>query len=69
MRLDKDWKDIVKKAWSIRLILLAGVLSGAEVILPLFQDAFPRGIFAVLSMITIALAFWARITVQKDLEK
>jgi hypothetical protein len=67
MRLISDWKEVLRKAWSIRLIVLAGALSGAEVILPLFVDAFPRGLFAVLSMLVVTGAFIARLVAQKDL--
>lgn len=69
MKIDSDWKGILKKAWSIRLMVLAGVLSGCEVILPLYADAIPRGPFAALSMLAIASAFVARIIAQRDLPK
>ena len=67
MKLIADWRSILRKAWSIRLMLLAGLLSGAEVILPLFADGIPRHLFAALSMITIAGAFVARLIAQKGL--
>jgi hypothetical protein len=65
--LVSDWKDILKKAWSIRFIILAGVLSGLEVILPFFSDAIPRGTFALLSFSAVSAAFVARIIAQRDL--
>ncbi len=66
MKLISNWREILRYAWSIRLMILAGVLSGVEVILPLFADCCPRGLFAVLSLLTIAGAFVARIVAQKD---
>lgn len=69
MTLAPDWKLILKKAWSIRLMILAGLLSGCEVILPLYQDAIPRGTFAVLSMLAISGGTIARIVAQKGFEK
>jgi hypothetical protein len=63
-----NWKDIVRRAWSIRFIVLAGLLSGCEVILPLFYDAFPRHVFAILSFFAVTAAFVSRIVAQKDLE-
>jgi len=66
MKLYDNWKDIVKKAWSIKFMLLAGVLSAIEVALPFFQDAFPRGLFATLSGISVGAAFVARLVAQKD---
>lgn len=66
MKLYDNWKDILRRAWSIRLMLLAGLLSGCEVILPLFIDAMPRNVFAILSMMAVSGAFVARLVAQKD---
>jgi hypothetical protein len=65
MKLYDNWKDILRRAWSIRLMLLAGLLSGCEVILPLFIDAMPRNVFAILSMMAVSGAFVARLVAQK----
>lgn len=65
MKILNDWKLILQKAWSIRLMLMAGILSGIEVVLPLFIDTFPRGVFAVLSILFTGAAFVARIMAQK----
>ena len=66
MKLYDNWKSILKKAWSIRLMLLAGLLSGIEVALPFFQDTIPRGIFAALSIFAVGGAFVARLVAQKN---
>jgi len=68
MKLYSNWKDIVKKAWSIKFIVIAGILSAFEVILPLYFDLFDRGTFAALSFISVSAAFIARIVAQKDIE-
>ena len=65
MKILNDWKLILQKAWSIRFMLVAGLLSGIEVVLPLFIDTFPRGVFAVLSILFTGAAFVARIMAQK----
>jgi hypothetical protein len=67
MRLSTDWREVLRKAWSIRLMLLAGALSGIEIILPLFAGSLPRGTFAALSFLSVAAAFVARLVAQKDL--
>lgn len=64
MRLIENWKKVLRYGWSIRLIVLAGLLSGAEIVLPLFVDSIPRNLFAVLSMLVTAGAFVARIVAQ-----
>ena len=68
MTINPDWKAIVKKAWSIRLMLLAGLLSAVEVVLPFFSDAMPRGVFAALSGLSVGGAFVARLVAQKDMQ-
>lgn len=67
MQLYNNWKEILTKAWSIRFILLAGVLSGIEVILPYFADDIPRGIFATLTLLSVSGAFISRLIAQKDM--
>ena len=66
MKLYDNWKDILKKAWSIRFMVLAAVLSGIEVILPFFNESIPKNIFAALSFICVSAAFIARLVAQRD---
>ncbi|PYE89566.1 hypothetical protein [Phyllobacterium leguminum] len=68
MKLAPDWKRVLRRAWSVRLILLAGILSGVEVALPLIGDAhpIPTGVFAGVSLLVTAAAFVARIVAQKE---
>lgn len=67
MRPVANWRAVLRRAWSIRLIVIAGLLSGIEVALPLAGDALPlpSGLFAGLSLIVTAAAFVARIVAQK----
>ena len=67
MKLYDNWKDIVRRAWSVRFMAAAGILSGAEVALPFFQDFIPRGTFAALSGICVGSAFVARLVAQRGL--
>jgi len=64
MKLLDEWKLLLKRAWSVRLAVLAGFLSGVEIVLPLFQPEFPRGIFAGLSILASTAAMVARIVAQ-----
>ena len=66
MKLAHDWKRILRRAWSLRLNAIAFVFACAELVLPLFADAFPRHIFAGLSITALAGSFWARLVRQKD---
>ncbi|MEJ5083871.1 DUF7940 domain-containing protein [Ochrobactrum sp. MYb379] len=67
MKLVADWRHVLRKAWSVRLILLAGLLTGIEVALPLLGDAYPlpTGMFAGLSLIVTMAAFAMRLVSQK----
>ena len=67
MTLVPNWKAIVRKAWSVRLILLAGLLSGVEAAMPFINDQMPRGVFAVASLLVTGAAFVARILAQQDI--
>ena len=64
MTLKPNWPDILRRAWSIRLGVLAGFFSGAELILPLYADSLPRNVFALLSMLSVMGAVVARLVAQ-----
>ena len=70
MTLHENWRDIASRAWSFRFIILAAVLSGFEVALPILREAveplglIPPGIFAMLSFVATAAAGIARIVAQ-----
>lgn len=67
MKLIRNWRAVMLRAWSMRLMFAAGLLSGVEVALPFFSAALPAGVFAGLSFATVAAAFVARLMAQKDL--
>lgn len=69
MNLAHDWRRIIKKAWSFRLVALAAVLSGGEVVLPLAESAIPHGVFAAASFVVTAAALVARITAQPKMHE
>lgn len=66
--LHADWKNILKRAWSVRWMVLAALFSTAEVIAPLFSDVVPRSVFAVLSGLAVGGGVVARVMVQKDVQ-
>ena len=68
MKLSPDWKRIVTRAWSVRWIALAGLLSGVEILVTAFPDVLglPRGVLAGVTGVVAAVALIARVMVQKD---
>ena len=67
MKLYDNWREIMRRSWSLRFIIVAGLLSGIEVALPLIGDQFQPGVFAGLSAAFTALAFMARLVAQKGI--
>jgi hypothetical protein len=68
LHLAPNWRTILRRAWSIRLILLAGLLTGIEAVLPFIApDALPPGVLPALTLVVIASAFVARLIAQKGL--
>ncbi|WP_442907402.1 DUF7940 domain-containing protein [Kaistia sp. MMO-174] len=64
----ENWRQVLRRAWSIRLLIIAGALSGLEVALPLIGvDTIPAGTFAALSGLVTAAAFVARLIAQKGI--
>lgn len=70
MKLTHDWRVILRHAWSVRLMIVAAILSGLEVALPLVGPwlSIHPGIFAGLSAITVSAAFVARFTAQRTIK-
>lgn len=70
-----DWKRVVKHAWSFRLILLAGALSGVEFIMPLIEDwinkhdLIPRGLFGLFAFVVTMSAAVARLCAQPKMHR
>lgn len=64
MKLIDNASKVLRQAWSVRLGIIAGIFSAAEVIVPLFADAIPRNLFALLSFVAVMGAVVARFVAQ-----
>lgn len=63
-----DWRDILRRAWSIRLMLLAGLLSGCEAVLSAIGADWlpvPRWASSLIVLVVIAAAFVTRLLAQQ----
>lgn len=67
MTFIEDWRRVLRRAWSVRLMVLAAILSGGECVLPVVGQALPAGQLALLSAAATAAAFVARFLVQRGL--
>lgn len=66
--LTPEWKLILTKAWSVRLMAIAAVLSAAELTLPLFRESVGGFWFALINLAVVAAAIFTRVLAQKDME-
>ena len=67
LRLHENWRTLLRRAWSVRLALVAAVLSGIEVALSVFTSNPPiaAGTFAALSAVVTIAAAVARLFAQQ----
>lgn len=66
MRLRYDWREILNRAWSIKFIVLAAILSGAEAVVTLSGYRLPLSDFwsAMITFLIVGAAFVARLVAQ-----
>lgn len=69
MRLVDEWQWLVKRAWSVRLLAIAAVLSGIEVMIQVMaaysvDPGIPPGLFSILSGLVTVAALVARFVAQ-----
>lgn len=70
MTLHPDWKQILRRAWSVKFMVLAGALSAAEVFMQIMEPgSVPKGLFAALSGLVTVGALVVRVLAQNEAEK
>lgn len=64
-----DWRRVLTRAWSVRLMVVAALLSGLEVAVPLLDGLLPvpQGVFAGLASLSTIAATVARFVLQRSL--
>lgn len=70
IKLADDWRIVARYAWSVRLIAVAAVLSGLEVMLPIIGYRLPVSNIglAILNFIIVAAALIARFVAQEKID-
>ncbi len=70
MTLLPDWQQIIRKAWSVKFMVLAALLSGCEaavsILQPAIAESLPPGVFASLAGLVTAGALIARVLAQTE---
>ena len=68
-KVGTTWRDVLRKAWSVRLSALAAVFMAAEIAMPLFAPSMPPYLFVLLALAASIGSIWARVLVQKTMQE
>ena len=66
MKLYNNWREILKKAWSIKFAVLATIFTVMQVVVPIYSDVLPKHLFALLTGISAVGVIVARVVWQED---
>ena len=66
-RLIPKWRLMIRYAWSVRLIFVAGILAGAQAVLPFLTELIPPRILAVLTFVIVMGALVSQFIVQQKI--
>lgn len=73
LRLIDNWKDVLTKAWSVRLILLAGLFSGLQAamgVVPIeYIMLLPGWVWPLLTLVVTGGALASRFIAQESIQK
>jgi hypothetical protein len=69
MRILPNWKQVLRRAWSVRFLIAACVFSAGEVILPFFVHDMPRGWAVALSALCCIGGLVSRFVAQPEVNK
>lgn len=63
-----NWREVLKKAWSIKFMLLSAVFSGLEAALPYLDNFAPKGLMAFLSLAAVSGGLISRFIQQNGIK-
>lgn len=70
MTLLPDWKSVLTKAWSVKFLALAGVVSALEAVIQITgAQLLPAGVGPAVIGLLSALGILARVLAQKEAEE
>lgn len=71
MQLASDWKEIAKRAWSMRLMYLLAAFGAMEAALPFIIEGFeiPSKVSGFLTLGVTAAAMLSRLVYQRGISK
>lgn len=63
------WRDVLRRAWSVRLSAMAAVFMAAEIAMPMLSTRVPPYLFVLLALAASIGSIWARVLVQKTMQE
>lgn len=73
LKLVENWRDVLKRAWSLRLIAVAGLLTGLEAAMSVLPTEWtftlPTWLWPTATLLVTAGAFASRLIAQDSLRK
>ena len=63
------WRITLRKAWSVRLNLLATLFLAMELIVPFLTNRVPPYLFVILALVSVVGSTWARVLIQKNMQE
>lgn len=67
MRLYPNWREILRKAWSIRFGVLATIFALMQVVVPIYVDDLPKHLFASLTGVATVGVIVSRLVWQQEI--
>ena len=69
MRVRRDWRYVLNRAWSIKLALLSAVFGAIAATLPLFSSVVSPALFGALSMVAAIATAVVRLLDQPGMDR
>ena len=66
MKLYPNWREILRKAWSIRFGVLATIFALMQVVVPIYVADLPKHLFAVLTGVSTVGVIVSRLVWQQE---
>ena len=68
-KVGSTWRQVLRKAWSVRLSALAAFFMAAEIVVPILAPSMPSYLFVCLALGASIGSIWARVLVQKTMQE
>jgi hypothetical protein len=67
MRLVDDWKRVLRYSWSVRMVVIVGVLGALPMLAPLLEGRVSLVVYALAIVLSTTLGVLSRVIEQREL--